>query len=496
MSGANRYVYNWNTWRISKSGITSTITDSSLHITSLKGQYNPNQALFEPNTTANTGDKSNFKVNITGLTSDMKCTFNNAGSIMKELVNGVNEISVDLVAGWYGFMITSLDGSVIGDCDITIQQIGQYEGSFCLDGVNDHITIPTIKHGGKCMLMKVNWNKDALMLYDQRRGDNNPNSFAIYIPNFNNEDSIAYSSRNDGETYIDGVLNTSVKGSQLKDITHNITITNSNSNNDNTVSPVIGSNAKCNAFYAQMALFDFMLFPDVPNEEEIKEFNDIVGIEGGYVERPEYYWDAYGKKNTDTDRNLIADQVSKDVANALEVKNVAYNSESGYTDDNGLLLDGVEDHAINTVIPAVTDFTVIAKREFPESALVNNQTFLVKGNAINGDNNVNSLVMECYWSSNYVISFQYQNVIPLEESKISWATPTSYNGNVITKGSGVDSAGLAIGRLRELYRKVVFYKLMFYTKTIDRLSINMLKNLFEKDELIDITNPIFKKKEL
>lgn len=80
------------------------------------------------------------------------------------------------------------------------------------------------------------------------------------------------------------------------------------------------------------------------------------------MESPNYYYDAYGKKNTDTDRNLIADQVSKDVANALEVKNVAYNSESGYTDDNGLLLDGVEDHAINTVIPAVTDFTVIAKR--------------------------------------------------------------------------------------------------------------------------------------
>lgn len=184
------------------------------------------------------------------------------------------------------------------------------------------------------------------------------------------------------------------------------------------------------------------------------------------------------------------------MANALEVKNVAYNSESGYTDDNGLLLDGVDDHAVNTVIPAVTDFTVIAKREFPESALVNNQTFLVKGDAINGNNNVNSLVMECYWSDNYVISFQHQNVIPLEESKISWATPTSYNGNVITKGSGVDSAGLAIGRLRELYRKVVFYKLMFYTKTIDQLSINMLKNLFERDELIDVTNPIFKKEEL
>lgn len=249
--------------------------------------------------------------------------------------------------------------------------------------------------------------------------------------------------------------------------------------------------------YAQMALFDFMLFPEISSEEEIQELNDIVGIEGGYVESPNYYWDAYGKKNTDTDRNLIADQVSKDVANALEVKNVGYNSESGYTDDNGLLLDGVEDHAVNTVIPAVTDFTVIAKREFPESALANNQTFLIKGDAINGNNNVNSLLMECYYDAqNYIISFSYQQIVPLEESKISWITPTSYNGNALTKGSGVDSAGLTIGRYRDLYRKAVFYKAMFYTKTIDQLSINMLKNLFERDELIDITNPIFKKKEL
>lgn len=489
MSGANGYVYNWNTWRISKSGITSTITDNSLHITSLKGQYNPNQALFETNTVANTGNKSNFKVNITGLTSDMKCTFNNQNSIIKELVNGVNEISVDLVAGWYGFMITTLDGSVIGDCDITIQQIGQYEGSFCLDGVDDYITIPTLSHGGKQVLMKVNLQSYDRYLYDQR------NNWNQYLAIVSAGKTIAYEySNKGGKTYIDGILNEHIIDKDLLNITHNITAANANIGVQYT--PNIGTSfARGN--FTQMALFDFMLFPEISSEEEIQELNDIVGIEGGYVESPDYYWDAYGKKNTDTDRNLIADQVSKDVANALEVKNVAYNSESGYTDDNSLLLDGVEDYAVNTVIPAVTDFTVIAKREFPESALVNNQTFLVKGDAINGNNNVNSLLMECYYGAqNYIISFSYQQIVPLEESKISWITPTSYNGNALTKGPGIDSAGLTIGRYRDLYRKAVFYKLMLYTKTIDQLSINMLKNLFERDELIDITNPIFKKEEL
>ena len=361
------------------------------------------------------------------------------------------------------------------------------DGSIKFDGTDDHITIPTLAHGGKCVMMKVNWSNGG-MLYDQRL-----NSSIYTFGILTGEATLAYNARNNGSTYIDGILNTSIIPSDLVGITHNITAVNDAAIDNNTVSPRLGVSVS-NATFSNQALYEFMLFPEIPSEDEIKELNDIIGIEGGYVESPNYYWDAYGKKNTDTDRNLIADQVSKDVANALEVKNVAYNSESGYTDDNGLLLDGVEDHAVNTAIPAVTDFTVIAKREFPESALVNNQTFLVKGDAINGNNNVNSLLMECYYGAqNYIISFSYQQIVPLEESKISWITPTSYNGNALTKGSGIDSAGLTIGRYRDLYRKAVFYKLMLYTKTIDQLSINMLKNLFERDELIDVNNPIFKK---
>lgn len=355
------------------------------------------------------------------------------------------------------------------------------DGSIKFDGTDDHITIPTLAHGGKCVMMKVNWNKDALMLYDQR--SNNSNSFAIYIPNFNDEDSIAYSSRNDGKTYIDGVLNTSVKGSQLKDVTHNITITNSNSNNDNTVSPAIGSNAKYNAFYAQMVLYEFMLLPDVPDEEEIKELNEVMGIEGGYVESPNYYWNAYGKKNTDTDRNLIADQVSKDVANALEVKNVAYNSKSGYTDDNGLLLDGIEDHAVNTVIPAVTDFTVIGKRN-----LLNHESAF----ATKGGNTTSTAAFVLEYGSDKFYNFAGVNTVEYPNT-ITVATKSSYNNNPAVSSQGVDSLGLRIGEYRNYYSKLVFYKLMLYTKTIDQLSINMLKNLFERDELIDVTNPIFKK---
>lgn len=369
------------------------------------------------------------------------------------------------------------------------------DGSIRFDGTDDHIIIPTIKHGGKALLMKVNWRykNNIAMAYDQRI---NWGGLGISISRDQLPD-VAYKPYNE-VTYIDGIKNESVLVQDLEGITHNITgiYDNLNLSNERDVCISRTSDAS-NSGFADMSMYEFMLFPDVPDEEEIKELNEVMGIEGGYVESPNYYYDAYGKKNTDTDRNLIADQVSKDVANALEVKNVAYNSESGYTDDNGLLLDGVEDHAVNTVIPAVTDFTVIAKRQFLNNTLQNNETFCLKGDKLYPSGVGNAFVMEYYYdTSNYLLSFGGLTDLPLETSKISYITPTSYNGNNAIRGNGDDNVGLMIGKCGNVYWKGVFYKAMFYTKTIDQLSINMLKNLFERDELIDITNPIFKKKEL
>lgn len=196
------------------------------------------------------------------------------------------------------------------------------DGSIRFDGTDDHIIIPTIKHGGKALLMKVNWRykNNIAMVYDQRI---NWGGLGISI----SQDQlpvVAYKPYNK-VTYIDGIRNESVLVQDLEGITHNITGIYDNLNlSDERDVCISRTSDVSNSGFADMSMYEFMLFPDVPNEEEIQELNDIVGIEGGYVESPNYYYDAYGKKNTDTNRNLIADQVSKDVANALEVKNVAY----------------------------------------------------------------------------------------------------------------------------------------------------------------------------
>lgn len=154
------------------------------------------------------------------------------------------------------------------------------DGSYQFDGVNDFVTIPTLFSGGKQVLMKVNWDKtiaDAI-LYDQR---GYPNEFAIYNADVDNNNPVfAYQARNNGQTYIDGILNKNIKASELRAITHNITITNELSTGTNTSSPVIGSNRVHDAYFTNMALYDFMLFDSISTDDKIKELNEYVGIEG------------------------------------------------------------------------------------------------------------------------------------------------------------------------------------------------------------------------
>lgn len=163
------------------------------------------------------------------------------------------------------------------------------DGSYQFDGVDDFVTIPTLSSGSKQVLMKVNWDKTIAeaILYDQR---GYPNEFAIYNADVDNNNNpvFAYQARNNGQTYVDGILNKNIKASELRAITHNITITNELSTGTNTSSPVIGSNRVHNGYFTNMALYDFMLFDKISTDDKIKELNEYVGIEAK-VELPPYY---------------------------------------------------------------------------------------------------------------------------------------------------------------------------------------------------------------
>lgn len=280
MSGANGYKYDWNTYTSHIAGVKPTDNAFKVNLTA------------ETSTTAlfgipvfTVGSKSHyFRFKISGLINNQKIQIDYPKGSDDTVItsdrfgNGeysTKDYTVREVKRLNFYVINAVKGEPIS---VSIEQLPEYESSFCLDGVDDFVTIPTLSHGGKQVLMKVNYklSNSTCTIYDQREPARWLPTFCIY----SNNEVIAYSDGNSGKTYIDGVLNTSVKGRQLANITHNITIANEDVTDVNSVSPKIGTLFVNGSAYAQMALFDFMLFPEISSENEIKELNDIIGIEG------------------------------------------------------------------------------------------------------------------------------------------------------------------------------------------------------------------------
>lgn len=267
------------------------------------------------------------KIKVTGLSGYLKLRIyseDDSTNAIEILEDGVYDINIDNETGnVYFHVVKTKEGS--NDISVIIQQVGEYEGAFYLDGVDDFVTIPTLSKGGKQVLMKVNWSTLNGFIYDQRPASGDK-TFGIYAQDY----VIAYSQNNNGNTYIDGIINNNIIGNNLSKITHNIVAT---CDVDNSITPSIGKCSYSNSYFVQMSLYDFMLFDEISTDDKIKELNTHIGITPK-VTLPNYYWDNYGKKNTDANRGYINEQVSLQKTgtsvNPLENFNIGYKGMSGY----------------------------------------------------------------------------------------------------------------------------------------------------------------------
>lgn len=110
------------------------------------------------------------------------------------------------------------------------------------------------------------------VIYDQRRA-NVPNKSWLEL-----DPGIVAFEKNAVSTYIDGILNHNVICSDLVSKTVNLTCELEMGDTSGTYQPAIGSSYAV-GYTTNINLYEFMLFPDVPNEEEIKELNEVMGIE-------------------------------------------------------------------------------------------------------------------------------------------------------------------------------------------------------------------------
>ena len=313
-SGANGYLVDFTTLRdYGTKGIVRT--DSKIYLDE-SFDYDNGFWLGYTNSPSPT-----YKVRVSGIPKDG--VLNYTGGSWINLINGINELPARTnTKEIHGFLAQTPN---VDWSNLVIEQIGEYEGAYCLDGIDDFITIPTLSKGGKQVLMKVNWSTLNGFIYDQRPASGDK-TFGIYAQG----DVIAYSQNNNGNTYIDGIINNNIIGSNLSKITHNIVAT---CDVDNSITPSIGKLSYSNSYFAQMSLYDFMLFDEISTDDKIKELNTYIGITPK-VTLPNYYWDNYGKKNSDVKRGYIDEQVSLQKTgtsvNPLENFNIGYEGMSGY----------------------------------------------------------------------------------------------------------------------------------------------------------------------
>lgn len=324
MSGANGYNENFTTW--SKYPKVN-VTDSRITLNATT--YNEYWIIYQK------APHKSFKVNISGIPTGGNLVYRNNQGNEVILSNGINTIpSVENAEYSVGFAIQANSASHNWS-NLVIQQIGEYEGAYCLDGVDDSIHINTT--GGKMMIMKtVVISPQNRILYDQRDVSSEgilSNQFAILTSN--NSSLLAYSGRALGETYIDGILNKNIMCSDLINIKHNITFTMTGSYPIGTKAGVRLGASNLPASYCKASIYDFMLFDEISTGEEILNLNKYIGIEPK-VTVPPYYWDAYGKANNNADdiegtRHALWNKANlTDAGEALICNNIGYDEMSGY----------------------------------------------------------------------------------------------------------------------------------------------------------------------
>lgn len=137
-SGYGSYVYNFNdisTWIYYSYNGTTEITSSTIHVTEAKTA----RPFFEKNTSS--GGYNKMKIKVTGIKD---------GEILKFMSDEDRDNTINIEKDgiyslpgsdklYYGFRLSNSTNTYPFNCDITIEQIPEYEGYLVTDGVDDKV---------------------------------------------------------------------------------------------------------------------------------------------------------------------------------------------------------------------------------------------------------------------------------------------------------------------------------------------------------------------
>lgn len=508
MSGCNGYpvVFGANkTWEhlSGTANYTSDTTSTTIHITHV-GLANKGllySYVKENGVLTNIKEIPAFRVTVKGLEGNSKLVYKYLATkdATKEtslhLSNGTHKLPKSFVPtdalldlttnSWIGMYISPISEEVTEfDCDITIEVLPEYEGSFVTDGVNDMIV------SQNPVSEMLDGSKELTVVSMIHQISPVPDSYGF--TNYIREGSIwsRTNVKTSGKTGIYGYKiskgNTEVGASNLINnilgdkadyevMGYNIT---NYSDINYSVAGYIKDGSPTEV--SSVAWYWTFIAKRVLTTDEINQVIAYYNLDK-YV-KPDIYYNV--KKQGLTNDTPDEDWYLKDFSGNgrdMTLYNYARTPESGINEEGGLQSDGVDDYGQFVGDLGLKDYTVAVDRAYVQ--LLAYQVPLISEIKSNG---ITPFIFE-YVDSNKVNPFSFgdsskTNDIVLNR-KVSYQSTYVYNGLNITKGTATDTGkGITIGRYGDdrQYANIVLWSFLLFPYTLSEF---LLERQLKKHKL-------------
>ena len=509
MSGCNGYpvVFGTNkTWEhlSGTANYTSDTTSTTIHITHVRLA---NRGLLysyvkENGVLTNIKEIPAFRVTVKGLEGNSKLVYKYLATkdATKEtslhLSNGTHKLPksfvptdalLDLTTNvWIGMYISPISEEVTEfDCDITIEVLPEYEGSFVTDGVNDMIVS---QNPVSEMLGGSNELTVVSMIHQITGNENYTNGYTNYIRHsggFIRNIVAGKDGKGLNKTGIYGYTSTQLDSSNmgLGNVINNIlgdkedyaferSSTYILDDAKYSVQNFINGEGNVSNEGSQVAWYWTFIAKRALTTDEINQVIAYYNLDKHVM--PDIYYDV--KKQGLTNDTPDEDWYLKDFSGNgrdMTLYNYARTPESGINEEGGLQSDGVDDYGQFVGDLGLKDYTVVIDRAYP---IVSTPQFTATSDAAGENANTPFLIEHRSVNANEsTYSYLANTTISInKEREICYQSTYQYKDTVINKGSSTSlGTGLTIARygINNGYSALVLYSFMLFHYSMSKFLI-------------------------
>lgn len=411
-------------------------------------------------------DTPAFKIKVTNLTSELRYFYvSETNTAIRTSIaitsDGVYDLPESKNTLFNGTEPINIGFSTSAGGSVTIEQLPDFEGWLCTDGVDD--IIESVKPVSEMLEGSNEITVVSIIHQISLRGISD-----IPLTNYIRESNIGYV-RNELRVSLN---KTGIYGYTCFNIQSPI------SSNSSVINNILGdkedyrlgtygkiSNAKLSVQgfidssgaiidTSQVAYAGGFIANKVLTTDEINQIIAYFNLDRpGQIIKPQLYCNVKKQGITNDNHAEFNDQLIDFVGgHNIQLNNVAWEGESGII-DGALYLDGISDFGKATGLPVLKDYTVAADREIETS----------KGGIVSKDNPDGAFICEI---TGEAYSYGAATSVSVDfKRKLSYQSKYIYNGSPIQLGTDVDSDSMWLGAIRDgdsRFSKFALWSLMLF----------------------------------